>query len=74
MGKTMGKKEGANMDRITQEILNSVKKCSCCGKVQKVKDMKFHGIQNGTDKMAFDLALFNCVYKSTQCIQIPKKK
>lgn len=61
--------------RITEEVLNSKVVCSACGKISFAKDMKFIGIQlDSTDKVDFELALFNCSCRSTQSIRIPKVK
>lgn len=60
------------MDRLIK-IQDHKVKCSCCGKEQLVKDMKYKGIQEDWTKDAtHDLALYNCTCKSTQCIKIPK--
>jgi hypothetical protein len=48
-------------------------KCCKCGKEQKLSDMKFRGIQFGTDSMDYDLALYNCECRGTNSIKINKK-
>lgn len=68
------RKEEKEMDkRITKEVLEQTVTCSKCGKVQKAKDMKFKGIQDGFGKMDFDLALFNCECRGTNTTQIPRE-
>jgi hypothetical protein len=59
------------MDRLTK-IQDHKIKCSCCGKEQLVKDMKFAGVQEGCMGMAYSLALYNCDCRSTQCVKIER--
>lgn len=68
------RKEEKEMNkRITKEVLEQTVTCSKCGKVQKAKDMRFKGIEDGFGKMDFDLALFNCECRSTQSVRIPRE-
>ena len=60
------------MERL-EEIQNETVKCSCCGKEQMVKDMKYKGIQEGIAGMTYSLALYNCQCRSTQCIKISRE-
>lgn len=45
------------------------KKCTCCGKINRLTDLDYIGKQKGK---RFDLVLYNCVCGSTIGIRIPE--